>query len=204
MLFRSWVLQGFRRAGIPVAGFLDDAAARIGNVGGLPVMSPDAPQLEPHVRERATVVLSVMNPAVDELAVQGRLTSLGWGNACSLGAFGRAELRRSGRRCAMLDWSELEQRHGELEDARRLLKDLQSRDVFDAFISFCRDLDDTGFPPISPHPYFPADVPRWSNGLRMIDCGAFDGDSVAAAMARGYRIEASLSFEPDQIGRAHV
>ncbi len=193
----SWVLQGFRRAGIPVAGFLDDAAARIGTVSGLPVMAPDDPGLDPAVRGRSTVICAVMNPAVEESAIERRLIGLGWGNVSSLSRFGRAELKRSGRRCAMLDWTSLDSKQAELSKARSLLSDVQSREIFDAFIAFCRDLDDGGFPAISPHPYFPADLPRWPTALRMIDCGAFDGDSVAAAIRHGYSIESSLSFEPD-------
>jgi FkbM family methyltransferase len=97
----------------------------------------------------------------------------------------------------MLDWTALQTRHDELEAARALLADEHSRGVLDAFVSFCRDLDDSGFPTVTPSPYFPEDLPRWAPSLRMIDCGAFDGDSVVAACRNGYRIDASISFEPD-------
>lgn len=193
----SWVLRGFRRAGIPVAGFLDDAAARIGTVSGLPVMSPDDPRLDSSVRGHSTVICAIMNPAVEESAIERRLNGLGWSNVRPFGRFGREELQRSGRRCAMLDWTSLDSHQAELAEARSLLSDVQSRETFDAFTTFCKDLDDRGFPAISPHPYFPSDIPRWPTALRMIDCGAFDGDSVAEAIRHGYTIEASLSFEPD-------
>lgn len=48
-----------------------------------------------------------------------------------------------------------------------------------------------------PGQYFPASLPRWPQALRMIDCGAFDGDTLLAARAAGYGIEAALCFEPD-------
>jgi len=61
----SWVLQGFRRAGIPVAGFVDDNADRIGAVAGLPVVRPDNPDVDRGHLAESTVVLAVMNPAGD-------------------------------------------------------------------------------------------------------------------------------------------
>ena len=195
----SWVLHGFRREGIAIAGFLDDDAVRIAEVGGLPVYRPDDVRIPVSARQSATVVCAVMNPLVDEVAIMKRLLSLGWRHVHSLGTYGRLELGRSGRRCGMLDGMSLELHREELQNARLLLADDHSRGVFDGFIAFCRELDDTGFPAISPNPYFPTDLPRWAGRLRMIDCGAFDGDSVRAALSHGYFVEASISFEPDPV-----
>ncbi len=193
----SWVLNGFQREGISVAGFIDDAAERIRTVGSVLVYAPDDARISRSDRDTATVVCAVMNPAVDEDAIQRRLRELGWRNVQTLGTYGRMELRKTGRRCSMLDGGSLEHHSGELKHARSLLCDAHSQAVFDAFVAFCRELDDTGFPPISPNPYFPSDLPRWCERLRLIDCGAFDGDSVRAAQSHGYTIEASISFEPD-------
>jgi len=193
----SWVLQGFRRAGIPVAGFVDDNADRIGAVAGLPVVRPDNPDVDRGHLAESTVVLAVMNPAVDEAVLRVRLAELGWGTVQSLGEFGRSELRRSGRSCGMLDPKALAGNAAELKAARSLLSDAHSRLVFDAFVAFCHELDDSGFPEVSPHPYFPEDLPSWRQPLRMVDCGAFDGDTLRAAQRHGYEFEACVAFEPD-------
>lgn len=193
----SWVLQGFQREGLAVTGFIDDAAERIQNVGTVPVFTSDDPRISKATRETATVVCVVMNPAVDETKIQRRLLELGWRTVQTLGAFGRAELVRSGKRCGMLNAASLERHGDELGRARALLEDTHSRAVFDGFVGFCKQMDDTGFPEISRSPYFPPDLPRWSQRLRMIDCGAFDGDSVRSAKAHGYTIEACVCFEPD-------
>lgn len=192
-----WALQGFRREGIAVQGFLDDAAASIGEIAGLPVLEPDSEVLPVHRRKDATVIFSIMNPAVSESSMRERLLSLGWGNVMSFGEFGRDERHRTGRRCSMLDPHSFESHTDQLAAARALLSDEHSQQLFDAFVAFVCELDESGFPEITPAPYFPADLQRWEDPLRMIDCGAFDGDSVRDAIKYGYNIEAAISFEPD-------
>jgi FkbM family methyltransferase len=193
----SWVLQGFVRAGIRIDGFIDDAADQIQTVGNLPVHAPNSVHIPIGQRKKSTVIFAVMNPAVNESAARDRLLGLGWGEVLSFGEFGRNTYRSSGKLCSMLDASDICNHKRELAATRTLLNDDHSRQVFDAFVAFVTQLDDSGFPEITPDPYFPADLPRWPKHLRMIDCGAFDGDSVRAAIKHGYNIEASISFEPD-------
>ena len=193
----SWVLQGFRREGLDAAGFLDDAAERIQTVGNLPVHAPDGESVPPPARSDSVVILTVMNSAIDEKAVASRLQDLGWGKVVNLGQFGRAVFEDSGIRCGMLDARLFEGRTGELAEVRALLDDDHSLQVFDSFVAFVISLDDTGFPPVTSEPYFPDDVPRWPEPLRMLDLGAFDGDTLRAATRHGYRLEAAIGFEPD-------
>lgn len=193
----SWVLQGFHREGLRVDGFIDDAAARIGAVGSVPVFQPDSENLSPADRGSATVVMAVMNPNFDEAGARDRLLSLGWADVRGFGDYGRAVLAESGQRCGMLDAAEFDSHEAELAQVRGLLGDDHSRRVFDAFVAFVLDLDDTGFPPITTNPYYPGDLPRWPEPMRMIDLGAFDGETVEAALGRGYSLEAAISFEPD-------
>jgi len=200
----SWVLQGFVREGIPINGFIDDAADRIRTVGNLPVHAPNSVLLPIGQRKKSTVIFAVMNPAVNESATRDRLLALGWGEVLSFGEFGRNAYRSSGKLCSMLDASDVGNHKRELAATRTLLSDDHSRQVFDAFVAFVTQLDDSGFPEITPDPYFPADLPRWPKQLRMIDCGAFDGDSVRAAIKHGYNIEASICFEPDPANFANL
>jgi len=193
----SWVLNGFRNAGIKVEGFLDDSAASIGRVAGVPVHAPDAPAVRAAARADAVVVFIVMNPAVDESAIRDRLLALGWGRIMSVSEFGRRYFKLKSRRCGMLAADDLDAHAAELAKARALLGDDESRAVFDAFVRFMREVDDSAFPPITPRPYFPTNLPRWRDPLRIIDCGGFDGDTLRAALQWGYNIEASASFEPD-------
>jgi FkbM family methyltransferase len=52
----------------------------------------------------------------------------------------------------------------------------------------------------SPSPltqYFPSDIPTWGKPLRIVDCGAFDGDTVRTLSSLGLNVEAYAGFEPD-------
>jgi len=43
----------------------------------------------------------------------------------------------------------------------------------------------------------PFDLPRWLEPMRLIDCGAYDGDAMRAMLDNGYVIERVAAFEPD-------
>lgn len=193
----SWILQGFKREGIIVEGFLDDAVAKGAKIGSYPIFAPDDPLLSKFTRENAVVVFCVMNPNVDEAKIKLHLSKLGWKTFKTFAEYGQNEILQSGRTCGMIEGRSFVSHSKELQAARMLLCDQQSFAMFDGFLAFCQTIDDKNLPPISPTPYFPPDLPRWKEKLRMIDCGAFDGDSLRAAQNQGYRIEASISFEPD-------
>ncbi len=59
----------------------------------------------------------------------------------------------------------------------------------------------TGNPTCLPRPmsaqYFPSDIPSWRHPVRLIDCGAFTGDTIEDALRRSISLEAVAAFEPD-------
>jgi FkbM family methyltransferase len=81
--------------------------------------------------------------------------------------------------------------------ARALLADDESLRWFDALVRLRREGDYLGLPePNHADQYVPAFL-RWTDPMRLIDCGAFDGDTLALMVANGYQIEAAAAFEPD-------
>ena len=54
-------------------------------------------------------------------------------------------------------------------------------------------------PPAADRPqYFPCDIPGWPiTPLRLVDCGAYDGDTLAALAETNLPVEAIAAFEPD-------
>jgi FkbM family methyltransferase len=197
----SWVLNGMKGADVKIEGFLDDSISDGDivrkSVGGIPVYGPDSSLISSGVRENSIVIFAIMNPKVDEANVADRLMELGWSQVLSISEFGKKYLQLTGKNCGMLIAPDLGGRENELNEVEALLSDPESIQVFKSFIAFVRDLDDSGFPKITPIPYFPKDIPRWGNPLRFIDCGAFDGDTMRMAHDCEYEIEASVSFEPD-------
>ena len=54
-------------------------------------------------------------------------------------------------------------------------------------------------PPDQDHQYFPSDIPAWKSPLRVIDGGAYDGDTLRCMLNSQYVIESIAAFEPDLI-----
>jgi FkbM family methyltransferase len=80
-----------------------------------------------------------------------------------------------------------------------LLADDVSRNWFDANMRLRRTGEYAALPQPSPEDqYVPADIRRWRDPIRLIDCGAFDGDTIYTLMQNGYSIEETAAFEPDQ------
>lgn len=81
---------------------------------------------------------------------------------------------------------------------RAFFTDPASRDLLERIIEFRL----TGNYGCLPAPdcagqYCPTDLPPWPAPLRLIDCGAFDGDTLRQFAQRGYRFAAIAAFEPD-------
>ena len=81
---------------------------------------------------------------------------------------------------------------------RSLLADAKSRDLFDALLRYRRggDIADCPVPSLDDE-YTPADLPRFAEPLRLIDCGAFTGVAVHNFLTAGYTIDSLVAFEPD-------
>jgi FkbM family methyltransferase len=79
-----------------------------------------------------------------------------------------------------------------------LLSDDLSRSIYLDLLKFRLYGDYNACPkPIVENQYSPVDIPRWSNPLRLIDCGAYNGDSIRLFKNYQYEIESVIAFEPD-------
>ena len=193
----SWALQGFKREGVKINGFLDDNAMNLNHIDGIPIYLPNSEEIDNNKRSKSKVVYMVMNPNVEVNKIQKRILDLGWKDFILYEDFVVQEYKKNGKRCSMLDPITFEKNKNLVEEARSLLSDEDSRQLYDAFISFCCQDKVYNFPKIAPIPYFPTDLPRWSENLRIIDCGAYSGDTILSALDNKYKIESCYCFEPD-------
>jgi FkbM family methyltransferase len=91
-------------------------------------------------------------------------------------------------------------KQAEIARARKLLADDRSRLWFERALKFRLSGDYSVLPvPSREDQYRPRDLPRWSNPMRLVDCGAFDGDTVRHFAAGGYRIGTLAAFEADMV-----
>jgi FkbM family methyltransferase len=87
----------------------------------------------------------------------------------------------------------------QIEQARALWADKESERVFLEALIFRLEFDLEAASPTADVSYQYADpsLPRWEEPLRIVDGGAFDGDTLARLREHGYRFEMAHSFEPD-------
>lgn len=92
-----------------------------------------------------------------------------------------------------------------LNRLQSLFHDSISRDVLHRVLEF-RLTGNYACLPAARHAdqYMPHDLPRWKDPMRLMDCGAYNGDTVLAMHAQGYAFEQLLCFEPDPANHAKL
>jgi FkbM family methyltransferase len=183
--------------GLPIRGYLDHKI-KSRSLGGLPVMPPDDPQISDMERSTVNVVLAIHNPYADIPAICSQLNKLGYKfiiNAIELYDCLADEL---GMRYWLVQRTYYKSLATVLTKAYDLWADDTSRDVFTAILEHRISADYSRLPQVDwEHRYAPVDIPAWKSPMRLIDCGAFDGDSITDLRKAGATFEAIAAFEPD-------
>lgn len=176
-------------AGHGVLGFMDKAAIPDEKVDGLPCWHPRAEGLDKSIR----VAVALHNPMHSSLRAKLDLGAMGFQTVHLLqdmvDAFVELEhywLAPSSRSLAERE---------RFAEALIGLRDGESKAALLGMLGF-RLL---GRPAPEPEPdqYFPLSVPKMADSLRMVDCGAFVGDTLDWIESNGMRIEWAMAFEPD-------
>jgi FkbM family methyltransferase len=187
------VLAHWRSAGTPPTAFVDRAAHRVPAIDGVPVIAPDA---VPDAAD-ARVLVALHSPGADVASVVRTLAAKGFATIDTLWA----ACRRDGWLPALPYWLAPDRDWNDDDEAiaaaRALLVDDRSRRVFDAQLRLRVEGRYDVEAPTAADQYFPEDLPRWQAPLVLVDCGAFDGDTVRAAQAAGYAVDGYVAFEPD-------
>lgn len=181
------------RAGAKVVGFIDQAPR-----SGLPwpVWSLDRAGELPG---DATAVIGVFNPAVDLAPIARQLRT----------RFARVwspvqvwhRLPAPPARYWMTSRQAYLDRRDEIVEAASFFADDRSRNLYldlwryrlTGDVTFARP---SGSSTLEDQ-YFPEDLQPWPVPVRLVDCGAFDGDTIVAATRRGISVSAVVAFEPD-------
>ena len=185
-----------KSVGHRVIAFLDAAARQDQNIEGIPVLRPDEWSSRGH--SECDVLVAVHNFGVEMTGLQERVAKLGFRRTLNMVHFHNLFPRGQPFRYWLTDRSFYRERAGEIEAAQSLLGDETSRRWFDDVLAFRLTGDYARLPvPRPADQYFPADLPRWTDPMRFVDCGAYDGDTVEALARAGYKFETIAAFEPD-------
>jgi FkbM family methyltransferase len=191
-----WVLQGFSRNSLAIDGFVVTQEYGISETCGYRVYSPSTWDELPHKRSEYVAIIGIMNPEVDILKIADDLKSQGWGEVVFFSDFAARILAENNINCSMLDPGVIHADSEVIQSLRGLFVDSESKDCLDYFLDYVLTFTDNDNQ-ITPNPYFVQDLPRWKSPLRILDCGAFDGDTIRQAIDNGYVVEEAICFEPD-------
>ena len=192
------ILAGLRASGMTPLAFADNDASRWGrHLDGLEVLEPA------HAAERYGVshpwVVTIWSPGHRYLHTRGQLTDLG----CSRVLPFQTLLWKYPDALLPHYFFEVPERILEHASALRrvfdLLADDPSRRELVAQLAWRLRLDYAGMSmPTPAEQYFPSGVLLPDDVERVVDCGAFDGDTIRQFLAqRGDRFGGIVAFEPD-------
>ena len=192
-------LSGARGAGLEVAAFADNNQATWGQLlDGIPILAPAAAVSE-HNRD-AFFVVAIYNGT----SPRTQLQDLGCQRIVpypiffwQFATYMPGEYRLSLPHQILARVEEIRAGHARLGDS-------QSRKEFAAQIAWRCSLDYSRLPPPEPasEMYFPRDIVRLTDNEVLVDCGAFDGDSIRAFLGRTSRSFRQIyAFEPDATNR---
>lgn len=181
--------------GLSPSGFLDKDTT-LGSVDGLPVATARqwAQENNPSC---ACVVIGLFNNHVDMGEVVGQLQEAGYGRIVSLIEYVRAYPDGQPFRFWLVDPRFYESHAAPIAAMRERLADETSRELLDRIVEFRTTGNYLTLPEPSAQQYYPEDLPQWPQPLRLIDCGAYIGDTISEFRSAGFEFEAVAAFEPN-------
>jgi FkbM family methyltransferase len=184
------------KRGLRVVAFLDAQAETLGSVAGIACFPPGGTEAKRLADCGLPVVVAIFNYATALPGIVALLQKTGFKRVVTYYEF--HELFD----CAPDFWLTRRSFYREHETpllaAFDLFSDDFSRQVYSEIVEhrLTFDLAFLAAPDLE-NQYLPADLPPPNDGLRLIDGGAFTGDSVHLFLNRGIVFEALAAFEPD-------
>ena len=183
--------------GLKVNSFLDHLPRQT-MIKELSVSSPDTIPME--TRSDSTIIIGIHNRAANIAALISRLKLLGFAQIITPIELYDEFTDDLGVRFWMTRRNFYNDYKQEINSTKTSFADKTSRELYESLILFRTSGDYSIIPqPDLEHQYFPPDIPAWKTPLRLVDCGAFDGDTLKNFINANISIEAVAAFEPDLI-----
>jgi FkbM family methyltransferase len=183
--------------GARIETFLDERAAPGEFREGVPVYTLEE-WIKTNSAKNFNVLISIFNPYVEIVSVLESLSKLGFHKTLTMVDYINTCAESTNNWYWLAPSSFYADKDSKLKFARGLLTDQHSRRWFDGILELRRVGDFRSLPRHSlADQYMPTDLPRWPTRLRIIDCGAFNGDSIKMFQNHQYELESVIAFEPD-------
>jgi FkbM family methyltransferase len=180
--------------------FLDQNAQPGAHWQGVPIFHPDNDVLTPTEHD-LPVIITIFNRDVNIPVVAEHLTDLGYGICISFVDFHAQFAAELADRFWLVKRSYYATCREDIDQTQTLWADETSQKIYQDLIAFRQTGDYTKLPLPRPEQiqYFPTDISSWppAHPLRFVDCGAYDGDTLATLAHINHPLEAVAGFEPD-------
>jgi FkbM family methyltransferase len=190
-------MRFLRSQGINVSGFLDAKATAGGVFEDAPVFTLDK-WLSVHGTQDVDVLISIHSHAVDVAPIIDTLRAAGFSRVLTMVDYANLFPEDAADRYWLVPSAFYADKQEEIATVRGFLSDSISQHWFDAILTLRQQANYHDLPmPRPAEQYVSPDLPRWQQPMRLIDCGAYDGDSIKIIQNSGYDIEDAIAFEPD-------
>lgn len=183
------------RMGVNVVGFVDQNKRGRSDYCERPLFALD--EVDDSLRSKQ-VVISIHNREVDLVAVIRTLKERGFADLITMVDYANANPTDKTFRYFLSSSDVILAQEDQIRKFESLLSDDKSKALYQQLLMFRlgHGYEHCPLPEVSEQ-YVPADIRRWHNPMRLVDCGAYDGDSIAIYQKANYQIESIVAFEPD-------
>lgn len=190
------VLHVLGEEGYQVAAFLDTHAAEIGSVSEIPCHSLGSREALDLAQAGIPALIAVFNFTADTGAIEIALRRDGFKSVLPYACLDAKFPGRLKSRFWLAERGFWDERMTDILSGLELWEDDRSREIYIELIEL-RLTSNLQLlrSPDREHQYFPSDLPPLREPVRMIDAGAFNGDTLSAM--RAFQFEAVAAFEPD-------
>lgn len=189
--------------GYSILAFLDANAKQSFCIQNVPVHTLEA-WCSQNSTDDVTVIVAIHNYKVEMLPVLTNLKARGFKRIVAMPEFTNIFPEDQPARFWLAPYDTYRKNINKIEKFLSLLAEEKSRDWAERILKFRIAGDYEVLPvPIYKEHYSPKDIPAWKNPLRLIDCGAYTGDTIKF-LSDGYVLEAVAAFEPDLANYQHL
>ena len=190
---RTLISQGYT-----ISGFIDQKAAPGQTINNIPVYLPEREALFSLKKEDFMVLITVHNREVDLLSINAILQKLGFSKVMNPVEFYNFAPTEFGNQFWLTSPSAYQKWKEEIIATFSLWEDDSSRALYLALLHQRITGDYSVLPsPDKERQYFPLTTPPWKYPLKLVDCGAYDGDSLLQMKLKDIAVSTVAAFEPD-------
>lgn len=179
-------------------GFIDERAEVLREWRGVSIYSPDDKRLPIQDRKSCLIIIAIHNRDVELNPIIAKLKKLNYANIIN-----PVELYDFlGTKLGDRFWLTSREKYNSylelISTVYDLLGDDPSRQLYLSLLSLRVNGNYEDLPePDLVNQYFPKDLPQIKSPLRFVDCGAYDGDTIAKLFDLNSNIDEIVAFEPD-------